>query len=117
MGILSQARSAFSTINKLMGTSVTLYNVTETYNSESDLVKTKTSSEVVACLEPIAEMTSEGVYGRIIMGEFDMYLPNGTTVSVGDEVLADEKTYQVQDILDAQVGGSAYIHCVIKLVQ
>ena len=117
MGILSQARNAFASINKQMGTSITLYSVVETYNAQGDLVKTKTSTTLTACMEPVAEMTSEGSYGRVIMGEFNLYLPYTTTVLVGDEVLADSKTYQVQDILDAQVGGSAYLQCVVKLVQ
>lgn len=117
MSILSQARNAFASINSQMGTSVTLYSVVETYNTQGDLVKTKTSSTITACMEPVAEMTSEGDFGRIVTGEFNLYLPHTTTVVIGDEVLADSKTYQVQDILDAQVGGSAYLQCVIKLVQ
>jgi len=116
MGILSQARQAFANINTQMGTDITLTTVVESYNDQGDLVKTKTSTDLRACMEPVAEMTSEGAYGRIITGEFNVYMPNGTSVLVGDEITADSKTYQVQDILDAQVGGSAYLQCIVKLV-
>jgi len=117
MSILSQARNAFASINSAMGTTVTLTAVVESYNAQGDLVKTKTSTSIRACLEPVAEMLSEGVYGRIVMGEFDLYVPNDTTINIGDEIIADGKTYQIQDVLDAQSGGSAYLQCVMKLIQ
>jgi hypothetical protein len=116
-GVNASARGAVKLAQKMFGTSVTLRRTSVAYNSNGDAVKTYTNTTVTAIMEPVAEMLGEGRYGRLVSGEFSLYLPTDVTLLVqGDEVLVGTKRYQVQDILEGQANGSVYSHYVVKLI-
>ena len=111
------ARGAVALAQDAFGTEVTLKTLsTITYNSEGDEVKTFTESTITAILEPVAEMLMEGKPGRIVSGEFDVYLPVDISVDQGDEIVVDDVRYQVQDTLVGEASGGVYTHCVVKKI-
>jgi len=116
MTVMQSARGAIDGLMGVMGTEVTWRDITKSYNTQGDLVKTATTSTITVLLEPAAEMTAEGKFGRLIGGEMSMYCEYDIGIAIEDEIVVGSDTYQVQDELVGYAGGAVYKHFVIKRI-
>jgi len=116
MSIMEDARGVFGQLQSAMGTSVIVRHVTgSSYDSESDLSNTITSSTVDAVLEPISETNAEfGQSGIHIEGDFIAYISYSTTVDIGDSIVVNSMVYRVNGVKQGTVGGIVYQECIIK---
>ena len=119
MSVYDSALGAFMQMQAELGTTVSVRHILgSNYNVQSDLSVVSNTVTVVAVLEPISQANMEiGKTGIHIEGDFIAYLPQDTTVDVGDQIIANSMTYRVNSINQGSVGGVVYQECVIKRVE
>jgi hypothetical protein len=111
------AKKAFASMQKAMGTSVTVRIPTSTYNEHGDLEQTFSDKTYTAVLEPVAEYISEvGGGGFHETGDFYLYLPYTATVNVENHIVVEDEHFLVTEVIRGYPGSDVYKQARIKRI-